>query len=59
MAWVDLDPTNNLVVKEEHVVVGWGRDFRDVTRRCEGSFWAAQSMNYRCAGSWSWLAAGT
>jgi transglutaminase-like putative cysteine protease len=29
--WVDLDPTNRLVVKEEHVVLGWGRDFRDVT----------------------------
>jgi len=29
--WVDLDPTNGLVVKEEHVVLGWGRDFRDVT----------------------------
>jgi transglutaminase-like putative cysteine protease len=29
--WVDLDPTNDLVVKEEHVVLGWGRDFRDVT----------------------------
>ncbi len=29
--WVDLDPTNNLVVKDEHVVLGWGRDFRDVT----------------------------
>jgi transglutaminase-like putative cysteine protease len=29
--WIDLDPTNNLVVREEHVVLGWGRDFRDVT----------------------------
>jgi transglutaminase-like putative cysteine protease len=29
--WVDLDPTNGLVVKDEHVVLGWGRDFRDVT----------------------------
>ena len=29
--WVDLDPTNGLVVKEEHVVLGWGRDFRDIT----------------------------
>ncbi|HUB14729.1 MAG TPA: transglutaminase family protein [Acetobacteraceae bacterium] len=29
--WIDLDPTNGLVVKEEHVVLGWGRDFRDVT----------------------------
>jgi len=29
--WVDLDPTNNLVVGDEHVVLGWGRDFRDVS----------------------------
>ena len=29
--WVDLDPTNDLVVQEEHVVLGWGRDFHDVS----------------------------
>ena len=29
--WVDLDPTNDLVVQEEHVVLGWGRDFADVS----------------------------
>ncbi|RKK02799.1 transglutaminase family protein [Pseudoroseomonas wenyumeiae] len=29
--WVGLDPTNNLVVAEEHVVLGWGRDFSDVS----------------------------
>lgn len=29
--WVDLDPTNGLVVKDEHVVLAWGRDFSDVT----------------------------
>ncbi|MFT8242455.1 transglutaminase family protein [Roseomonas sp. BN140053] len=29
--WVDLDPTNDLVVREEHVVLGWGRDFGDVS----------------------------
>ena len=29
--WVDLDPTNNLVVQEEHVVLGWGRDFSDIS----------------------------
>ncbi len=29
--WVDLDPTNDLVVCEEHVVLGWGRDFGDVS----------------------------
>lgn len=29
--WVDLDPTNAVVVAEEHVVLGWGRDFGDVS----------------------------
>lgn len=28
--WVDLDPTNDLVVGEEHVTVAWGRDYGDV-----------------------------
>jgi transglutaminase-like putative cysteine protease len=31
VGWVDVDPTNNLVVKEEHIVLGWGRDFADVS----------------------------
>ncbi|MDN3568185.1 transglutaminase family protein [Paeniroseomonas aquatica] len=29
--WVDLDPTNGVVVREEHLVVGWGRDYADVS----------------------------
>ncbi|MCK8788023.1 transglutaminase family protein [Roseomonas sp. NAR14] len=29
--WVDLDPTNGIVVKEEHVVLGWGRDYGDIS----------------------------
>ena len=29
--WVDLDPTNNLIVSDEHVVLAWGRDFGDVS----------------------------
>jgi transglutaminase-like putative cysteine protease len=29
--WVDLDPTNGIVVADEHVVLGWGRDFTDVS----------------------------
>jgi transglutaminase-like putative cysteine protease len=29
--WVDLDPTNDLIVRDEHVVLGWGRDFSDVS----------------------------
>jgi transglutaminase-like putative cysteine protease len=28
--WVDLDPTSNVVVGDEHVTVAWGRDYRDV-----------------------------
>lgn len=29
--WVDVDPTNNLVVGEEHVVLAWGRDYGDIS----------------------------
>ena len=29
--WLDLDPTNGIVVRDEHVVLGWGRDFGDIT----------------------------
>ena len=29
--WVEMDPTNSLFVTDEHVVLGWGRDFGDVS----------------------------
>ena len=29
--WVDVDPTNNLLVSVEHVTVAWGRDYGDVS----------------------------
>jgi len=29
--WVDLDPTNDLRVSSGHIVIGWGRDFGDVS----------------------------
>jgi len=29
--WVDLDPTNNLVVSVEHITSAWGRDYGDVS----------------------------
>ncbi|MBC7799597.1 MAG: transglutaminase family protein [Gemmatimonadaceae bacterium] len=29
--WIDLDPTNDLIVADEHVVLGWGRDYADVS----------------------------
>ncbi|NMG64222.1 transglutaminase family protein [Azoarcus indigens] len=29
--WVDFDPTNALLPAREHIVLGWGRDFSDVS----------------------------
>ena len=31
LGWVDFDPTNNLVVSDQHVTLAWGRDFHDVS----------------------------
>ncbi len=28
--WIDLDPTNDLLVSDQHVTVAWGRDYSDV-----------------------------
>jgi len=28
--WIDLDPTNDVVVSDQHVTVAWGRDYGDV-----------------------------
>lgn len=28
--WVDFDPTNNKIPENQHIVVGWGRDYYDV-----------------------------
>ena len=32
--WVDVDPTNGILIAEEHVVLGWGRDYSDVSPVC-------------------------
>lgn len=29
--WIDFDPTNRCLVQSEHITLGWGRDFSDVT----------------------------
>jgi transglutaminase-like putative cysteine protease len=29
--WVDVDPTNNLLVSDRHITVAWGRDYSDVS----------------------------
>ncbi len=31
LGWVDLDPTNDLLVSDQHVTLAWGRDFHDVS----------------------------
>jgi transglutaminase-like putative cysteine protease len=31
VGWIDVDPTNNLVAREEHIVLAWGRDYGDVS----------------------------
>ncbi len=29
--WVDFDPTNNIIVGDEHITLAWGRDYADVS----------------------------
>ena len=29
--WVDFDPTNNLIPRDEHITIAYGRDFQDVS----------------------------
>jgi transglutaminase-like putative cysteine protease len=29
--WIDVDPTNNLLVTDRHITVAWGRDYSDVS----------------------------
>lgn len=31
LGWIDVDPTNNLIVSDQHVTLGWGRDYSDVS----------------------------
>ncbi|MGE3241812.1 MAG: transglutaminase N-terminal domain-containing protein [Pirellulales bacterium] len=30
LGWVDFDPTNDTVVGDQHITIGWGRDYGDV-----------------------------
>lgn len=29
--WIDFDPTNDVVPSTDHITIGWGRDYNDVT----------------------------
>ena len=28
--WLDFDPTNNLIPSDQHITIGWGRDYTDI-----------------------------
>lgn len=28
--WIDVDPTNDTIIDDDHVTIGWGRDYSDV-----------------------------
>jgi transglutaminase-like putative cysteine protease len=30
LGWIDFDPTNDAVVEDSHITIGWGRDYGDV-----------------------------
>jgi len=30
IGWVDLDPTNNVLPGDQHITIGWGRDYADI-----------------------------
>ncbi|MEZ6059573.1 MAG: transglutaminase family protein [Planctomycetaceae bacterium] len=30
LGWLDVDPTNNMLVRDEHITLAWGRDYGDV-----------------------------
>ncbi len=29
--WIDVDPTNNLITRDQHITLAWGRDYDDVS----------------------------
>jgi transglutaminase-like putative cysteine protease len=31
IGWADFDPTNNVVPTDQHITIGWGRDYFDIT----------------------------
>jgi transglutaminase-like putative cysteine protease len=30
MGWMDFDPTNNMIPGDQHITIGWGRDYADI-----------------------------
>ena len=30
MGWLDFDPTNNMIPGDQHITIGWGRDYADI-----------------------------
>ena len=38
IGWLDFDPTNNLILSNRHITIGWGRDYGDVMP-LNGIYW--------------------
>ncbi|ACT59272.1 transglutaminase family protein [Hirschia baltica] len=52
MGWLEFDPTNNIIVNEDHIVIGYGRDYSDISPikgvlRAEGSQTSYQSVDVK------------
>jgi transglutaminase-like putative cysteine protease len=30
LGWIDFDPTNNVIPADQHITIGWGRDYADI-----------------------------
>jgi transglutaminase-like putative cysteine protease len=30
VGWMDFDPTNNVLPSDQHITIGWGRDYADI-----------------------------
>lgn len=52
MGWIEFDPTNNLIVNSDHIVIGYGRDYSDISPikgvlRSTGAHSSSQSVDVK------------
>jgi len=42
--WLEVDPTNDVVVGDRHVTTAWGRDYKDVSPLKGVIFWEGKEQ---------------
>ncbi len=52
MGWIEFDPTNNLIANTDHIVIGYGRDYSDISPikgvlRSAGAHSSSQSVDVK------------